>query len=109
MNEERSLHPHYAVMVHFLDDAARYLFDAEEDSDFATLGEFTELEDAVQLADKFHRRYTELERSFTVQLMLNPVLFTTVYIAGLTDKNVKELEERASQSWKSLTKLIPKH
>jgi hypothetical protein len=41
--------------------------------------------------------------------MLNPVLFTTVYIAGLTDKSVKELEERAAQSWKSLTKLIPKH
>ena len=40
MNEDRSPDPHYAVMVHFLDDAARYLFDAEEDSDFATLGEY---------------------------------------------------------------------
>jgi hypothetical protein len=108
MNEEGSLYPHFAVMIHFTDDDERELFDADENSDFEIIGIFDELEPAVELADKFHRRYVDYESVFTVELMHNSMLFTTVYFPELDDRNLEELKERAAQSWKLFSGLITK-
>ena len=109
MNEEISPYPHFAVVIHFMDDDERELFEAEEDSDFEIIDIFEELEPAVKLADKYHRRYLDYGSIFTVELCLNPCLFSQVYLAGHSTQSLEELQQQANRSWENYFGLITKH